>query len=52
LGRELVMELLVAVIKLLLAALRKVVGKARKIFCEVGIAFVGGSVWDPPNTFI
>lgn len=52
LGRELVMELLVAVMKLLFAALRIGVGRARRIRCEVGMAFVGGSVCDVPNTFI
>lgn len=52
LGKELVMELLVAVMKLLLAALSRGVGRARRIFCEVGMALVGGSVCDPPNTFI
>ena len=51
-GNELVIELLVAVMKLLLAALRIGVGRARRIRCEVGIAFVGGRVCDVPKTFI
>lgn len=52
LGNELVIELLVAVMKLLLAALRMGVGRARRIRCEVGIALVGGRVCDVPKTFI
>ena len=51
-GKELVMELLVAVMKLLFAALRNGVGKARRIRCDVGMAFVGGSDCEAPNTFI
>lgn len=46
------MELLVAVMKLLLAAFKIGVGRARRILCDVGIALVGGSVCDVPNTFI
>jgi hypothetical protein len=42
LGRLLVRLLLVAVMKLELAALRIGVGSARNIFCDVGMAFVGG----------
>lgn len=38
------MELLVAVMKLLLAAFKRGVGKARNIFCDVGMALVGGIV--------
>lgn len=51
-GRELVIELLVAVIKLLLAALRIGVGRARRIRWDVGIEFVGGDACEPPKTFI
>lgn len=42
LGRLLVIELLVALIKLEFAALRIGVGRARKMRCEVGIEFAGG----------
>lgn len=42
LGRLLVIELLVALMKLEFAALRMGVGSARRILCEVGIEFVGG----------
>jgi hypothetical protein len=52
LGSELVMELLVAVMKLLFAAFRKGVGRARRIRCEVGMALVGGSDCEAPKTFI
>jgi hypothetical protein len=52
LGRELVMELLVAVMNELLAALRKGVGRARRMRWEVGMAFVGGRFCDVPKTFI
>lgn len=45
------MEELVALIKLLLAALRIGVGSARRILCDVGIECVGGS-WEAPNTLI
>lgn len=51
-GSELVMELLVAVMKLLFAAFKIGVGNARRIRCEVGMAFVGGRVCEVPNTFI
>jgi hypothetical protein len=42
LGRLLVIELLVALMKLEFAALSIGVGRARRIRCEVGIEFVGG----------
>ena len=51
LGSELVMELLVADMNELLAALRNGVGNALRIRCEVGMAFVGGDV-DAPKVFI
>lgn len=51
-GSELVIELLVAVMNELFAALRKGVGKARRIRCDVGIALVGGRACDVPKTFI
>jgi hypothetical protein len=39
---------LVALMKLVLAILRRDVGRARRIFCEYGTAFVGaGSFWEP-----
>ena len=41
-GRLLVIELLVALMKLELAALRIGVGKARSMRCEVGREFAGG----------
>lgn len=41
-GRELVMELLVAVMNELLAAFKNGVGNARRMRCEVGMALVGG----------
>jgi hypothetical protein len=47
-----VIELLVADMKELFAALRKGVGSARKILCDVGIAFVGGDACVVPKTFI
>ena len=52
LGRLLVMELLVALIKLELAALRIGVGSARRMRWEVGSELVGGDATCPPNTFI
>ncbi len=54
LGRLDVMELLVADMKLEFAAFRIGVGRARRMRCEVGIAFVGGrGVWaDAPKTDI
>lgn len=54
LGKLLVMLLLVADMKLELAALRNGVGRARRSFCEVGMAFVGGrGAWaDAPKTDI
>ena len=51
-GSELVMELLVADMKELLAARRNGVGSARRIFCDVGIALVGGEACEPPKVFI
>lgn len=50
-GNELVNELLVAVMKELLAALRKGVGNALRIRCDVGMAFVGGEA-AVPKVFI
>ena len=41
-GRLLVMELLVALMKLEFAALRIGVGRARRMRCEVGSEFAGG----------
>lgn len=52
LGSELINELLVAVMKELLAALRKVVGNALRIRCEVGMGLVGGEADEPPKVFI
>lgn len=52
LGNELVIELLVADMKELLAALRIGVGRARRILWLVGMALVGGRACDAPNTFI
>ena len=51
-GRLLVMELLVALMKLEFAALRIGVGRARRIRCEVGREFAGGDATWPPNTLI
>jgi hypothetical protein len=42
LGRLLVMELLVALIKLEFAAFKIGVGRARRILWDVGMEFVGG----------
>lgn len=50
-GRLLVIELLVALIKLEFAAFRMGVGSARKIRCEVGIELLGGEATWAPNTF-
>jgi hypothetical protein len=52
LGNELVIELLVAVMKLLFAAFRNEVGSARRIRCDVGMALVGGRACVVPKTFI
>lgn len=46
------MELLVAVMNELFAALRNGVGSARRMRCEVGIALVGGIACDVPKTLI
>jgi hypothetical protein len=51
-GSELVMELLVADMKELLAAFSIGVGSARRILWLVGMALVGGRVCDVPKTFI
>lgn len=51
-GNEVVIDVLVADMKLLLATLSIGVGRARRIRCEVGIACVGGRACDPPKTFI
>lgn len=52
-GSDVVMDVLVADMKLLLATLRTGVGKARRIRCDVGIEFVGKEVWLLfPKTFI
>ena len=50
-GRLLVIELLVALMKLEFAAFNIGVGRARKIRCEVGIELVGGEAIWAPNTF-
>jgi len=48
LGRLVVMLALVVLMKLVLAILRRDVGRARRIFCEYGTALVGaGSFWEP-----
>ncbi len=52
LGRLLVIELLVALIKLEFAALRMGVGSALRIRCDVGIEFVGGEATCAPKTLI
>jgi hypothetical protein len=52
LGRLLVIELLVALIKLEFAAFKIGVGNARRIRWEVGIELVGGEAICPPMTFI
>ena len=51
-GRELVIDELVADMKLLLAALRNEVGKTRRILWAVGSVCDGGMTWDDPKTFI
>lgn len=51
-GKELVSDALVALMKLLFAALRSGVGNARRIRCEVGMALVGGIACEAPKTFI
>lgn len=51
-GSDVVMDVLVADMKLLLATLSIGVGSARRIRCEVGIEFVGGVSFEVPNTFI
>jgi hypothetical protein len=50
LGRLLVRLELVALMKLELATLRKGVGSARKIFCDVGTAPTGGNSCCEPIT--
>lgn len=52
LGSDVVIDVLVADMKLLLATLSMGVGRARRIRWEVGMALVGGRFCDPPNTFI
>lgn len=52
LGRLLVIELLVALIKLEFAAFKMGVGRARKIRCEVGRELEGGELTWPANTLI
>lgn len=51
-GKELVIDELVADMKLLLAAFRKEVGKTRRIRWAVGSVCDGGMTWDDPKTFI
>lgn len=46
------MLLLVAVMNELFAAFSIGVGSARRIRCDVGMAFVGGRFSDAPKTFI
>jgi hypothetical protein len=52
LGSDVVIDVLVADMKLLLATLSIGVGNARRIRCEVGMALVGGVACEPPNTLI
>ncbi len=52
LGRLLVIELLVALIKLELAAFKIGVGRARRILWDVGMEFVGGEATCAPKTVI
>lgn len=48
LGRLVVILALVALMKLVLAILRRDVGRALRILCEYGTALVGaGSFWEP-----
>jgi hypothetical protein len=51
-GRLLVIELLVALIKLEFAAFKIGVGSARRIRWDVGKEFAGGEAIWAPNTFI
>ena len=51
-GKLLVIELLVALIKLEFAAFKIGVGSARRIRCEVGSEFAGGDAKWPPKTLI
>lgn len=51
-GRLLVMELLVALMKLEFATLSMGVGRARRMRCEVGREFAGGDATWPPITLI